>query len=103
MRVGKGTIVVFEEGEYSDRGVDDVGEALQDFDTDELVVAFLEEHPAYRDESHADDFGFFISWLAQRKYIKLLQPNLVWNIGNHGRFRYYGEIDPFRWLRRSEN
>ena len=82
MRIAKGTLVVFEVGDDSDRIVVEVGKALHDFDTGALLLTFFfEEYPEYKPGDRPIPFGLFFRWLARHKHVRLLQPSVVWNLG----------------------
>ena len=85
MKINKGQIIALTEGEYSDYNLRDHVRALQDFDTTEEIVRFM-EIGNYLGGDEPREYGSddrFIAWAIREHLIEPLEKNEVveWHLG----------------------
>lgn len=89
----KGALILFEQGEYSDRSTIAVGRALMTFDARAYLKRWKELHPP-SDPDNPNYYGWeedsFLPWLAKEKVIEEVDTEMC-HIGAYGRLGINGD------------
>ena len=83
----KGTLLVIETGEYSDRSWDGPVRLLKDFKKADVVAKFRAQWKKPDDGwTIAPSAEEFLPWLIKRRYVESVDDVSSWHVGSYSRF-----------------
>ena len=95
-----GTIFTITTGEYSDYSVRGVFKALKEIDYKACTEAYLEQHPAQREDYSFKEHSF-ITWAYQQGYMDLID-SMEWHLSDCSSIHESYLADDKAWPSRAE-
>lgn len=83
MKITKGTLLILEAGEYSDKEFHGPFKVLRAFDQTEVKARFKAER-AQPSEWPDEDIDHFMIWLTRERYIEPAPKVFNWHVGSYG-------------------